>query len=560
MRVKFLVFFILFGSYFVRAQNVVDSNTVKELFFAGLKEKLAENYSNAISNFKKVLDLDSKNDAAYFEIANLSMRQNKLIEADIAIKQAVAINPNNIWYLRFQAELYKRNGNMTSLVKVFDQMISLNPDQEDFYFDRANALFLSGNTDEALKAYNNIELKFGTSAALTSAVQKIKMKGSEAPSGDSLQKLIDENPKDIQNYLYLSGVLLEKNKVEDAITLLQKAKLIDAENFEIDLSLANAFKAQRREDLAMEPLKRALAHPEMPVQRKMEIIFHMMPRFNNPIVMKYASELAEVAVKAHPNEPKLFILNGDILYQQGNLGRAKEQYQASLLLNEQYYPAWEKVLAVQTLGGQYQDAIKTGEDALALYPNQAILYYYRAFALHRLGQNAEAGLEIKSALQLDPDDNSLKAMIFALQAEVYIDQQKLKEADLAFDKSITLEPDNYLTLSNYAYYLALRNYNLTKAESLAAKAANAMPQNSSVADTYAFVLLKLEKYTLAKTWIERALQNNEGANPVYLEHYGDILFLKGEQGEALVQWKKAKEAGNASEKLIKKINERKYFK
>lgn len=210
--------------------------------------------------------------------------------------------------------------------------------------------------------------------------------------------------------------------------------------------------------------------------------------------------------------------------------------------------------------GQYNEAIKTGEEALSIYPNQAILYYYRAFALHRNGQNAEAGIEIKSALQLDGDDKNLKAMIFALQAEVLIDQQKLKEADVAFDKAIELAPDNYLTLSNYAYYLALRNQNPVKAETLAAKAATALPKNTSVADTYALVLLKLGKYDLALTWIQKALPNNEASNPVYLEHYGDILFLKGDKEGALLQWQKAKQAGNDTDKLNKKINEKKYIK
>ena len=286
----------------------------------------------------------------------------------------------------------------------------------------------------------------------------------------------------------------------------------------------------------------------------------MLPRFSNALVVKDATELSQIALKVHADDVKLTILYGDVLYQQGNLASAKEHYQAALKISEQSYPAWEKLLAMQTLMGQYTDAIKTGEEALAIYPNQAILYYYHAFALHRNGQNAEAGIEIKSALLLDGDDVKLKAMIFALQAEVLIDQQKLKEADVAFDKSIALEPNNYLTLSNYAYYLALRNHNLSKAESLASKAANALPKNASIADTYAFVLFKMEKYELAKTWIEKALQNNEAANPVYLEHYGDILFGKGEKELALVQWQKAKQAGNNSDKLIKKINEKKYIK
>jgi tetratricopeptide (TPR) repeat protein len=540
--------------------KVRDSNIVKELFFTGLKEKMLENFVNASANFKKILELTPSNDAALFELATVNFRQNKLLDAEIAIKKAIVLNPKNSWYLKLQSEIYKRTGNMDALVTVFDKLIELSPENEDYYFDRANAIFLGGKADEALKAYEFIEKKFGGSASLTTAVQRIKLQRNEPSSTETIEQILADNPTDVKSHLYLSGVLLEKKKVDEAIAILEKAKLLAPESYEVDLALADIYQSQRKNEMAIIPLRAAMASPAMPVENKIKIISQMLPRFSNALVVKDATELTQIALKASPNEAKLMILYGDVLYQQGNLQGAKEQYQAALSLSDQLYSAWEKLLAMQTLTGQYADAIKTGEDALTLYPNQAILYYYRAFALHRNGQNAEAGIEIKSALLLDADDVKLKAMIFALQAEVLIDQQKLKEADIAFDKSIALEPNNYLTLSNYAYYLALRNHNLTKAETLASKAAAALPKNASVIDTYAFVLFKLEKYDLAKTMIQKALQNNEASNPVYLEHYGDILFAKGEKDAAVVQWQKAKQAGNNSEKLTKKINEKKYIK
>lgn len=565
IKIMLMFLFLFFANINLFAQEASiseskDSNIIKELFFKGLKEKMVENYVNASINFTKIIELDSKNDAALFELATVNFRQNKLLESEVAIKKAIAINSQNSWYYKLQSEIYKRNGNMDALVLVFNKLIELSPENEDLYFDRSNALFLSGKAEEALKAYALIEQKFGSSTALTKAVQRIKMQSTEAPSGTAIDKLLAENPTDVKNHLYLSGVLLEKGKKDEALAILQKAKLLEPENFEVDLALADFYQSQRKNELAIGPLKTAFAHSAMPIENKIKIVSLMLPRFSNAMVVKDATDLIQIALKIHPNDTKLMILAGDVWYQQGNLTAAKDQYQAVLKLSEQVYPAWEKLLAIQTVMGQYTEAIKTGEEALAIYPNQAILYYYRAFALHRNGQNAEAGIEIKSALVLDGEDAKLKAMIFALQAEVLIDQQKLKEADVAFDKSISLEPNNYLTLSNYAYYLALRNHDLSKAEALAAKAAFALPKNASIADTYAFVLFKLEKYELAKTWIERALQNNEAANPVYLEHYGDILFLKGEKELALLQWQKAKKEGNDSEKLTKKLNEKKYIK
>lgn len=537
-----------------------EENAVKELFFAGLKEKMAENYSNANTSFTKIIAIDPKNDAAYFEIATLNYRQNKLLDAETNIKKAISLKPNNIWYLRLQAEIYKRNGNMEALVDVFNQMIVLSPETEDFYFDRANALFIGGKVTEAKNAYDELEQKFGNSKELTLAKQRVSLQGTKTANDESISKLIAENPADVKNYLYLSGILLEKNRKEEALALLQKAKNIEPNNFEIDLAMADIYQSQKKNELAIVPLKSAFAQSGMPVANKIKIVAAMLPRFNNQLVAKDATELTQIALKTHPSDSKLLLLYGDVLYQQGNLNGAKEQYQAVLKIAEQNYLAWEKILGIQTLMGQYTEAIKTGEEALSIYPNQAILYYYRAFALHRNGQNAEAGIEIKSALQLDGDDNNLKAMIFALQAEVLIDQEKLKEADAAFDKAIALAPENYLTLSNYAYYLALRNQNLSKAETLAAKAAAALPKNASVLDTYAIVLLKQGKFDLALNWIEKALQNNEASNPVYLEHYGDILFLKGDKEKAMVQWQKAKQVGNDSKKLMQKINEKKYIK
>lgn len=536
---------------------VKDSNAIKELFFAGLKDKLNENYVGASNNFSKVLVIDPNNDAAYFELANMQIRQNKLLDAEVSIKKALAAQPNNVWYLKLQTEVYKRNGNMDALVQTFDKLIQLDSETESFHFDRANALYIAGKIEESQKAYDLLEQKFGVSKASTAAKKRFK---TQAAASTDLNKLISDNPSDVKNYLDLSGVLLEKNQNNEALATLMKAKALAPDNYEVNLALADVYHSLKKTDEALAALKSAFESPEMPLPIKLKILSQMLPRFSNPQVAKSAAQLGAITLEEHKDDPKVKVLYGDILYQQGNLQGAKEQYLGAVKISEQLYIAWEKVLGVQTLMGNYEEAIKTGEDALSVYPNQAILYYYRAFALHRNGQNAEAGFELKNALQLEPEDVNLKAMILALQAEVLIDQGKLKEADAAFDKAVALAPNNYLTLSNYAYYLALRNHDLPKAEKLASKAALAMPQNSSILDTYAIVLFKLNKLDDALKYIEKALQNNEGGNPVYLEHYGDILFLKGDKDNALAQWQKAKIAGNQSEKLNRKINEKKYIK
>jgi tetratricopeptide (TPR) repeat protein len=555
------VFFIalIFGFSnitFAQEESVVmkDPNAVKELFFAGLKDKLNENYASASVSFSKILAIDPNNDAAHFEIANAALRQNKLADADISIRRALALKPVNSWYLKLQTEILKRNGNIEALVQTLNKLIEIDGENESYYFDKANAQFILGKKEEAQKDLDYLEQKFGPSKA--SKALKARFNPKNVGNNNSSEEM----PQDVKRYLDISGALIEKKQFEEALKVLQKAKDFAPDNYELNLATADVYQLQRRLDESFSELKKAFVQQEMPLVEKIKILNQMLGRFSKPGMAKYTTDLALVALDDYKDDPKLNLLYGDILYQQGNLSSAVAQYKSTLKIGEQNYSAWEKLLGVQTLMGSYAEAIVTSDEALSLYPNQAILYYYRAFALHRSMQNAEAALELKNALQLDPDDQNLKAMILALQAEVFIDQSKFKEANAAFDKAVNLAPNNFLTMSNYAYYLALRNHDLPKAETLAKKAATALPQNSSVLDTYAMVLFKLGKFDEAIKYIEQALQNNEGDNPVYLEHYGDILFSKGRKEEAVSQWQKSKAAGNQSEKLMRKINEKKYIK
>jgi len=535
-----------------------DSNMVKQLFFAGLKEKMADNYIGATTNFNKVLSLDPGNHAAYFELANANLRQDKLTEAELNIKQAVKLNQDNKWYLRLQGEVYKRTNKMPELIAVFKQLIRLDPDNDAYYFDKANAEFLSNQPEEAKKTYDTIEKKFGVSRELSNAKRRFQQNGNASDS--DIVKLLEGNQADVKNYLYAAGLLLQKNNETEALKVLLKAQSLEPGSFEVNLGLADIYRRQKNDDAGFAALKLAFESAEMPLIEKEKIVAGLLQKLNQPGVAKYVTDLSRLVAEKNPADAKALALYGDVLYQQNKLKEALVQYQSALKLNEQIYAIWEQVINIQTLLGHYADAIKVGDEALTIYPNQAGLYYYMAYALYKMGKYEPALSNLKNALQLDVDNKSLQAQVYALQGDIYINQNSFAMAKTAFEKAISTEPDNYLIMNNYAYYLALKNDDLVKAAKYAETAANAMPENSSVADTYAFILLKQQKYDLAKIWIEKALQNNSDKNGVYLERYGDILFLKGDKEAAVSQWQKAREAGNSSELLNKKINEKKYFK
>jgi tetratricopeptide (TPR) repeat protein len=47
------------------------------------------------------------------------------------------------------------------------------------------------------------------------------------------------------------------------------------------------------------------------------------------------------------------------------------------------------------------------------------------------------------------------------------------------------------------------------------------------------------KYSDAKIWLKKALDNGGSTNGTILEHYGDVMYKLGDENSALDFWKKA---------------------
>lgn len=555
----FLLFTVISFAVFAQTPAAkTDSNAVKQLFFAGLKDKLSDNFTSAVSNFSKVVNVDKNNHAAYFELANASLKLNKIAEAEQYIQVAIKINPNNPWYYRLLAEIYKLNNKMPELITVFNQLIRIDPEYDNYYFDKANAQYLAGQVEESKKTYQLIAQKFGNSKDLTLALQRFQ--SIDKKSDSDIVQLLEGNQADAKNYLYAAELLRKKNNLAEAQKVLQKAKTLMPENYEIDMALAGLYHQQKNEEAAFAALKLAFDNQQMPFDAKIKILAGMFNNLKDSTTAKNINAMSRRLAEKNPDNPKALALYGDVLYQLRQLPQALMQYQAALKLNDQIYAVWEQIINIQTLMGKYPEALKVADDALTLYPNQASLYYYTAYALYKTKQNETALKQLSTAQQLNADNKNFIAQVYALQGDIYISQNNVNQAKAAFDNALTADPNNPLIMNSYAYYLALRDDDLQKAEKLAQTASSALPFDASTADTYAFVLFKQKKYDQAKIWIEKAIQNNNTNNGVYLEHYGDILYLLGNQAQALAQWQKAKLAGNDSDILTKKINEKKYFK
>ena len=117
-------------------------------------------------------------------------------------------------------------------------------------------------------------------------------------------------------------------------------------------------------------------------------------------------------------------------------------------------------------------------------------------------------------LELDPTD--IQFLLFRAET---LERLKAKPAEIyaTFDKILAIQPGNISVLNNYAYMLATHKGDLQKAERMSEITIREDPNNAIYLDTYGWILHLKGQNDLAKFYLNRALlhaQNEETVKEV----------------------------------------------
>ncbi|UEG52934.1 tetratricopeptide repeat protein [Mucilaginibacter daejeonensis] len=539
--------------------NATDSIVVQQMYFEGMRKKTIEDLKGAGDMFARVLQLDAGNDAAMYQLSGLKKLQNDPTSARELLEKAVSIKPDNEWYWLALADSYEKSNDMPRLQRVLDELLRLGPGKPDYYFDKANAYYVEQKYNDALAVYDKLEQMTGLTDDLVANRQKVYLKlGNIDKAASELQGLIDRNPDQIRYYLLL-GEIYNSNKFPDkALSILLKGEKARPDNGMVHLALAETYRSKNEIEASFKQLELAFASPDLDIDQKVRIVLGYMPRMGDPNAKASALRLSRILTTVHPNEAKAFAIYGDILAQSGNYKEAREAYKRSVQINGEIYQVHEQLVRLELADNALDEAIKDGDNALSLFPNQAWMNYMVGVAYLQKREAPKALSYLKNTVALQFDDKDLSAQAYAALGDCYHELKDNGRSDEAYTRSLTFNPDNAYTLNNYAYYLSIRGEELEKAAVMSKHSIDLQPNTASFEDTYAWILFRQKKYAEAKEWMEKALVHNKD-KATQVEHYGDILFHLGDTEAALQNWKKAKQLGAASPLLDRKINEKKYF-
>ncbi len=522
---------------------------------------IAGNVQDAEASLRKYIEKYPSDPVAYFELARIIAGKKDYPEAKLFAEKAWELDNTNIWYQLFLAETCKLSQDYEQAVAIYEDIVATNPDNLDHYYQLA-ALYLGlGKYQQSIKIYNRIEKRVGVSEEITLQKHKIYLHLKEYHNAEAeLQELVKAYPGDSRYYSILAEYYMSRKKNEKALELYNRILEIDPNNAYIHMTLADYYRKTDDRQKVFEELKLGFGNPNLDVDTKINILLSFYTI--NEIVTdlkEQAFELSELLIQTHPDDPKVFSIQGDLLAQDQQFEAARNAFLKVIALDSSKYIVWEELLRMDLLMTDYEHLRKYGKRGLELYPEQPVIYLFSALAELQLKNYSEAEKLLNMGVKLVGNNNEILAQYYMYLGDVYHALDRPSDSDKAYEKSLQIKDNNPYVLNNYSYYLSIRGKDLDKAEQMTKRALSMDPENSSFQDTYGWILFKLGQHEQALEWIEKSLKDQQNQSGEVLEHYGDVLYNLDRKEEAINYWKMALEKGEGSKLLQEKITQKRWI-
>lgn len=461
---------------------------------------------------------------------------------------------------KYEARLYAHAAFLVNQyqegLRVLNIQHQLHPQDDNLLSTMADAYEKTSDYKKALAIYDTLQQWRGQSVELSSA----KLKAYQALNDTTgaiheMRALLASAPTNADYNLAMGKMLFMFGYRDSAMVYYDKAQQYEPDNGLTYLTKAEYYLALGDTLNYDRQTYQALVSTDLDVESKLQILVNYTKTLLSAKDTTHRTDhLFDVLIEQHPLEPQIRVLYSEYLMVIDNNEGAAEQIDYALNLDPTNKELWTRLMAYYLYAGNYEKAIEVGDKAIRLNPDNVELYSYLGSSCYSVKQYDKAievydkALAILDSTQVDDRSNLLSG-----KADVKFAMGDTIAAFALYDQSLDLNPDNPGTLNNYAYFLALSNRDLDKAERMSAKTIVEDAANPTYLDTYAWVFYMRKEYTMAQLYIEMAINNEEQPTSELFEHYGYILLANGDKQKALEQWRKAIELKPDNEQLVKQI-------
>ncbi len=527
-------------------------------FYEAIRHKENNHYDQALETYLMCLAIDSTNADVLSETGMLFATIGLTDKALQYMEKSIRFAPENWWYNMRTISMYSEMKKWDKAIETTVKLQKLYPHKEDVYSMLATFYKQTKELDKAILALDKLESIVGIEESISFDKFRLYVLSNKPKKGVlEIDKLIHKYPAESRYKVLRGDIFMQQNMPEKAFEIYGKILEEDPQNGYVYVSLSEYYNRVNEPKKAVESIVSALKNERLDVATKIDVLGQYVEKMLQDSTKFAETEtLFRLLVDTYPLEEQVRGYYALFLQYCKRNAYAISELETMININPRNEQTWFRLIQLHISDLNYSQLLDVTSRAIENLPKVPTWYFYRGIAQYQLADYDGALQTYQDALpHITPEQMRLKSDFHAQIADVYYKLNQKQKAFDAYEAALAANPKNIMVMNNYAYYLSLEKAELKKAERMSAKTVELEPKNSTYLDTYAWILYQQGNYSLAKFYIERAIDNlasNYDAG-VILDHYGDILWMTNQDEKAMEMWKKSLESGNESDELKTKI-------
>ena len=315
------------------AQGIYSEEDITEqgLFIQANQYKLLSKYDKAEEIYKKIIESDPVNSAAYYDLARVQLSQEDTDGALKSIKRATTLSPENVWYLLARADIEEHAEDCVSTAESLVQVIKLQEDY-DLYEPLFKTYLDCEDSSGALKTIDRINQKYGKNISwLDEQVNILLLVDKPKDAVKAVETYVKENERDIEGYERLANVYYVTGKSKDAKATVDK--IIQAEPHNEYAEYLTGVLAEEGGS-GDKGLLTIVKDPRLDIDQKIKSIIPLLQSTTDQAEINTLHQAADILVADYPQEAKAHAIQGDILMIKGMIAEATRSFESTLKLDK----------------------------------------------------------------------------------------------------------------------------------------------------------------------------------------------------------------------------------
>lgn len=503
----------------------------------------------------------------YYSLAHSYLKQGNDSLARVNMRRAAELQPDNDNYLENVAETYIDQREYDRAIEAYEQLYTHHRDRSDVLELLVRLYNAKKDYHKMLSTIDRMEQADGPSEEISLMRMGIyEQQGDKKNAYRILHALTNDHPNEPSYKVMLGNWLMQHDRKSEAYNWFKSALEDDKQNEFALNSLYDYYRSMGDDTKARQLRDNILFSPQTDIKTKLSMLQQAI-RENEQKQGGDSTAVLALFDKIMLTTPR----NAELSNLKAMYMRVKKMPQDSINAAYAHTLSFEpdNLSARLTLTQnkweekKWNEVVDLCDKGIQYTPEELTYYYFMALAYIQQDEDQKAYEACKRGLneidlnKADEPERNMASDMYGIIGDMSYTNQNYDEAFSAYEKAITIYPDNIQVLNNYAYYLSQQNTQLDHAAEMSLRTLKEEPTNATYLDTYAWILFLQKRYDEAKAYVDLTLQNSKNPDKVLLEHAGDIYLMAGDKEKAVSYWKQAIEAGGNKASLERKIKTRK---